>query len=271
MDLRGDQSLELQFQMMMKRAMSQVHTSVPGVIISFDPATQTATVQSSVKKYATLEDTKQSVVAPQIVKCPVVVPHSQTAGFAVTTPVKAGDAVLLLFAETSIDNWQERGGPQEPVESTVSRQHDITDCIALVGLSPAPSALPEYSVESIAMRDKSNKVGVEVWGDKIQERVQATNTTMEESKVVTTCGSCTVTIDSGGTVTIAASSKIVLDAPVVEVSGIFKQGTGSGAGGTSTFNGGVRTTLDMVAGGISGMHHTHSGVEPGSGNTQEPQ
>lgn len=41
--------------------------------------------------------------------------------------------------------------------------------------------------------------------------------------------------------------------------------------GNLTVNGQITATNDIIANGISLMHHTHSGVEVGSGNTGEPQ
>lgn len=38
-----------------------------------------------------------------------------------------------------------------------------------------------------------------------------------------------------------------------------------------TVNGAIEATGDVTAAGISLQHHTHSGVDPGAGNTGEPQ
>ena len=52
--------------------------------------------------------------------------------------------------------------------------------------------------------------------------------------------------------------------------------TMGGDGATATMNanmqinGSVRSTDDQVAGSVSQMHHTHTGVEPGGGDTGEP-
>ncbi|WP_456390241.1 phage baseplate assembly protein V [Profundibacter sp.] len=42
------------------------------------------------------------------------------------------------------------------------------------------------------------------------------------------------------------------------------------AGGKIIFNGDIEVTGDVIASGISLVHHTHDGVEPGPGNTGEP-
>lgn len=79
-----------------------------------------------------------------------------------------------------------------------------------------------------------------------------------------------------GVATLRAPQKIVLDSPLVEITGTLTQGTGSGQGGTSTFNGNVHTTGnqtsdgDQVAGDISQKSHVHTGIEPGPSNTGGP-
>lgn len=74
-----------------------------------------------------------------------------------------------------------------------------------------------------------------------------------------------------GVATLRAPQKIILDTPLVEVTGIFRQGTGEGAGGTSTFNGHIHSTGDQVAGNISQKNHVHQDVQPGSGSTGKPK
>lgn len=75
----------------------------------------------------------------------------------------------------------------------------------------------------------------------------------------------------GQTVTLHADSKIVLDAPLVEVAGPLVQ-TGERAGGRSSFKGGfVNTGGSIESNGITLETHTHGGVEPGGGSTGGPQ
>ena len=83
-----------------------------------------------------------------------------------------------------------------------------------------------------------------------------------------------VTINAGQSVTISAAQGITLDAPQTTVKGNFtatgEKGSDIGMTGTVNLRGSLTSTGDQVAGGISQIKHTHTGVEPGSGNTGGP-
>lgn len=65
------------------------------------------------------------------------------------------------------------------------------------------------------------------------------------------------------------SPMILLDSPVIQVTGNFAQTGTKGQG--SSFTGGINNTGgDIVSDGISLTTHLHKGVTPGSGNTGEP-
>lgn len=83
-----------------------------------------------------------------------------------------------------------------------------------------------------------------------------------------------VTINAGQSVTISAAQGITLDAPQTTVTGNFtatgEKGSDIDMTGTVNLRGSLTSTGDQVAGGISQIKHTHTGVEPGSGNTGGP-
>ena len=80
----------------------------------------------------------------------------------------------------------------------------------------------------------------------------------------------------GGKLTITAPEGIESTSPS-EVHHTPALVFGDGDGATATMNadlsinGSVKSTGDQVAGGISQMQHTHTGVQPGSGSTGKPQ
>lgn len=91
--------------------------------------------------------------------------------------------------------------------------------------------------------------------------------------VVTTTGDITATAQ--GDVTVTAAGQITMTAPNITlngsvlINGPLAQGTGS-AGGGATMAGPVTVANDVTAGGISLQGHTHTGVQPGGGNTGTP-
>ncbi len=106
-----------------------VHTSMPGSIESFDEAKQTANIKLLLKRR--FEDETGEMVDESMgvaVNVPIVWPGA--GGFRMVFPIKPGDGVLVIFAEASIDRWQELGGEQ-PVDA---RRFHLADAIAVPGL-----------------------------------------------------------------------------------------------------------------------------------------
>lgn len=84
-----------------------------------------------------------------------------------------------------------------------------------------------------------------------------------------------VTIETDKVCEIKAAEGIVLDSPQTTVTGNLTA-TGEKGGdfnmtGAVNITGSLTSTGDQVAGGISQTGHTHTGVEPGDGNTGKPQ
>lgn len=119
------------------------HTSLPGIIKSFDPATNTATVQPAIR--AVFED--GPVDLPLLVDVPVVCLGG--GNFVQTFPIQPDDEVVLIFSERAIDFWWDRGGVQEAAEH---RLHDISDAFAIVGPRSRPRFLASYNPDAYELR-----------------------------------------------------------------------------------------------------------------------
>lgn len=78
------------------------------------------------------------------------------------------------------------------------------------------------------------------------------------------------TIETDKVCTIKAEQKIVLDTPIVELTGNMTA-TGQRGDAVVVFNGTLTSTGDQVAGSISQINHVHTGVQPGGGNTGKPE
>lgn len=112
------------------KVFATLRVSVPAVVLDYDPSTQTATVRGL------LDDTNLDVDGnilpvplPQVGTVPVVFPGA--GGMRVTLPLQAGDVVLVLCTDKSLDEWKAQGGEQWPSDS---RLHHISDAIAIPGL-----------------------------------------------------------------------------------------------------------------------------------------
>ena len=115
------------------RRLDDVHTALPGVVESFDAATLCANVRLQLKERLTTE-TGAVVDQPYPVAVNVPVVFGGGGGFRVVFPLRAGDGVLVVFAEASIGLWQALGGEQ-PVGTP--RRFSLADAIAIPGLNPS--------------------------------------------------------------------------------------------------------------------------------------
>lgn len=107
--------------------LSNVHTSLPGIIVSFDPVSNKASVQPALnKKFDTGE-----MPMPILENVPIIFPSS--GNFSMTFPINVGDYVLLIFSERSIDLWKSVGGQVTPNDP---RKFSLSDAIAIPGLMP---------------------------------------------------------------------------------------------------------------------------------------
>jgi len=203
MDLRGA-SEAIQQREMIDRAMSGLNTCLPGIIDSFDSATQTATVSPAIMLKVTLDDVVSYMSLPSIIKVPVVFPFASNAGFALTIPIKAGDPCLLIFSQRCIDNWHQSGGVQPPEQDCIGvRHHDLTDAFAILAPSPLPNVLGAWNLDGIEIRNRS----------------RGTRVTVLDDKVEIVSGTTTLTISESGVVTLIAPASVGITTPLLTVTG----------------------------------------------------
>lgn len=126
------------------KALSGIHTCLPGRIESYDYTKRLSSVKPLIKKKYK-DGTLLSL--PIIENVPVVWLAGGGASF--TFPLERGDGVLLVFSERSMDNWLSIGGDAEPGSETM---FDLSDAIAIPGLYPfnvSSSATSNSKVELI--------------------------------------------------------------------------------------------------------------------------
>jgi hypothetical protein len=82
--------------------LSDVHTALPGRIVSVDTASGTCTVLPVMRAK---KGNGGYINYPQISGVPIVFPQGGGQGMSVTYPVTAGDGCLLVISEQSLDYW----------------------------------------------------------------------------------------------------------------------------------------------------------------------
>jgi hypothetical protein len=138
---------------------AKLHTAMPGVIVSYNPATMTAVVQPTIKFEVRGQDGEwRQARLPQIPDVPVQL--SGGGGFSCTFPLAAGDEGWLVFAERCIDGWWQNGGVQAQVEH---RMHDLSDPAFFPKVRSKPNALnPPPSATTAQLRSDDGTTFVEV-------------------------------------------------------------------------------------------------------------
>jgi hypothetical protein len=105
-----------------------VNTCMPGTISRYDASTREAEVTPQIDDmYADGE----RLQLPILTGVPVV--QMATASAGLVLPIAAGDRVLVLFAQRSLDRWLSTGS--RDVSGDV-RMHAMSDAIAIAGLMP---------------------------------------------------------------------------------------------------------------------------------------
>lgn len=139
--------------------LKDLHTCLPGIIASFDPGTQTASVQPAIKRIFT---ERGAVNLPLCVDVPVQFPGG--GDFFLTFPVKTGDECMLHFSERCIDFWHANGGVQLPGEY---RLHDLSDAMATVGINSQPRKIGSFNTTGAELRTRGGATFVRVEQEKI--------------------------------------------------------------------------------------------------------
>lgn len=266
-DLQRDAQLaatpEAAFDAQIDGRLKQLHTCIPGIIASFDPAKQTASVQPAIKR---IFNEQGAVNLPLCVDVPVAFPGG--GDFFLTFPVKAGDECILLFSERAIDLWYQGGGTQEPSEY---RLHDLSDGLAIVGLNSQPRKIPSFNSTDTEFRNRTGTTKVQIKPDGTIKTQNATGSTE---------------LTPAGKFIINAPGGLEVNAPTTQINSATTNATGTvnatgaitGTGGMAisggsgaSVNGNLSITGSLTNNGKNvGSTHTHSGVQAGAGNTGAP-
>ena len=215
---------------------ADIQTAMPAIIQSFDPLTQTCTAQPCLQMLVTNPDnSKQWITIKIVVDILVIFPAG--GGFTLTFPVKQGDECLLIFSSRCIDNWWVTGKISQQAEL---RMHDISDGFAILGARSIPRMLPNVSTTSVQLRSDDSLAYVEIAAGNVVNVVAP--------------GGLNFTAP---TITMNASSSVILATPVTTIKGDIT-GTGTLGAGNSSFPG------EGTFNGHTVGHHTHTDPQGGT-------
>lgn len=118
----------------MDKRVNNIHTSMPGSIVSYNPGTNRASVQPNGSFKA---QDGRNVRYPIVHNVPIQFPMGQGGTAGITFPINPGDGCLLVFSETQNDDFLSGNKGDSPDV----RNHSLNDAIAIPGVYPgaAPS------------------------------------------------------------------------------------------------------------------------------------
>lgn len=139
------------------KAIRNIHTAIPGRIVSVDTSACRCTVQP-VMRYKL--PTGKTIAYPQISGVPIVFPQAMGQNTTIAYPVSAGDSCLLIISEQSLDFWM------YGQETSTDLAYDLTNAICIPGLfTSANSAFRDAIAEgSVIIRNGSQQIKVGTGG-----------------------------------------------------------------------------------------------------------
>lgn len=130
---------------------------IPGKVVSFDPATQTATIQPMYKP----RHNGEPVDMPELQEVPVR--FTRAGGFVITSPIKAGDMVTLRPQMRSSEEYQ-TGGDYTPVGD--ARSFALSDMEAFLdGGESLTDPIPNFNSTNMEIRTASGDFKIEMTED----------------------------------------------------------------------------------------------------------
>lgn len=211
--------------------MKGVCTSIPGHIVTFNDKLQRAQIQIGLEE---VHIDGSTVIPRAIEDVPVIFPGGD---YTLEFEVGEGTEGAILFSQRCIDGWKNTGGV---ATNPLARFHDKQDAFFVPGMRSQPGAITDFQNNGIRIR---NKTGSQfAWlkndGSVFLENGAGYFRLMPDGTVIING----VTFSTAGNVTTAGNMQATV----------------------------VTGTTNVVFGNRSGIAHTHSGVQPGSGNTGPP-
>lgn len=141
-----------------------MHVSLPGRIVSYDAATQTADIECGVR--LPLAGEFGEIVYDEFPVFPnVPIAWPKGGGFFLAFPLDKGDPVLLVFSDVAIGEYLSTGNVSEPMDA---RRHSSGYPVAIPGgASPDPRALADSSATKLILGKDGATVQISIDGTSI--------------------------------------------------------------------------------------------------------
>lgn len=125
---QSDNEVKSVVQGWIKKQLDNAHVALPGVIKSYNPTSNRASVKPS-GNFKTKDG--RSLPYPVIYNAPVQFPTGKGGGAGVTFPIAPGDGCLIVFSDESISGYLSGSGNADD-----PRKHSMNDAVVIPGLYP---------------------------------------------------------------------------------------------------------------------------------------
>lgn len=255
---------------------SEIYTSMPCIVQSFDENKRTIVAQPTTQAQAQNQDgTFRWVSLPVLPDVPVFFPEG--GGVTLTFPIKPGDEALVVIANRCIDSWWQSGGIQVQADL---RMHDLSDGFGFVGISSLPRVISAISTSRAQLRSNDGDAFIELDPDSHFVRVKTVGAIEFDADEDITLKSGTLIKMEAPAVLIEASATFDAKAPLISYFGNMTwvgYGGGAGSVGMSNMNFNWNNiTLAATGGSLHhdgkniGSTHNHGNVTNGPDNTAGP-
>lgn len=225
---------------------AKIWTTLPGIIVSFDPDEVTAVVQPALQ--GTVQSKDGTVAAknlPLLIHVPVVFPRG--GGVTLTFPIAEGDECVVHFSGRCIDGWWQSGGVQLPMDT---RMHDLSDAFCVVGPQSQVKKISGISTTTAQLRTDDGEAYVE-----LDPESHAINVITSGDVSVAADGNLTANIEGDVDATVgghmnAEASSIQVTAPHIRLVGFVDVVGALNVSGLASLNGGFGA-LPKIGGGAS--------------------
>lgn len=130
---------------------SEIRTCVPGVVVRYDSAKQTADVRPQIKRVLYSNEGVRSTVESTVI-ANVRVGVLRANGMFAHFPIKAGTHVMIHFAETDLSEWRRTG---QSVDAGDDRRLTIAGAYAVPNMQPDAMAIEDLDPDNITIGSTS--------------------------------------------------------------------------------------------------------------------
>lgn len=181
---------------------NNIHTVVPGEIVSFDASKCLATVQPKMKFR---QKNGETIDYPEIGEVPVVFLQTMKQEATIAMPIKAGDGCLIVFSEQSLDYWQ------HGQETDTDLKFDLTNAICIPGLFSKENSIIKEACDNNAIIVDVKGTRITVKKDNVE--IESKNVKIKSEKVdiegdISVTGKLSTTEDISTNANVSASGDV---------------------------------------------------------------